>query len=55
MLSRQLGQTLSRYLYSTIKVETDNNKQVAYMTLSNPKKRNPLSLDTLQQMFEGLK
>ena len=54
MISKQLGRRALYFLYSSIKVSIDKHKQAAFLTLSNPKKRNPLSLDTLKQIFKGL-
>ena len=43
-----------KQLYSNIKISTDPNRQVAFLTLCQEKKRNPLTLATVQEMYAGL-
>lgn len=51
----KLGQYLkSQFFYSNIKITTNRDLQVAYLTLSQDKKRNPLSLATIKEIHAGL-
>ena len=52
MLSR-LAPSLSRF-YSNIKLMTKPEQQAAWLTLANPKKRNPLSLPTIREINSAL-
>ena len=36
-----------KYFYSNIKLQVEKEEHTAYLTLSNPKKRNPMALATI--------
>jgi enoyl-CoA hydratase/carnithine racemase len=45
----------SKYLYSNITLKFNPEQQTASLTLSNDKKRNPLSLETIREIRSALK
>lgn len=49
MLSRAL-----KFFYSNIKLTTKAEQQAIFLTLSNSKKRNPLSLTTIREINSAL-
>ena len=44
-----------RCMYSNIKLDVSKEQHTAFLTLSNPKKRNPLALTTIQELQSALK
>jgi len=48
-----LTRTLRRF-YSNIRLSTQSTPGAAYLTLANPKKRNPLSLATITEINSAL-
>lgn len=40
--------------YSNIKLTLSKEQQAAFLTLSKPQKRNPLSLETIQELHAAL-
>lgn len=52
LLSRRV---FGRYLYSNITLNFNQEQHTASLTLSNEKKRNPLSLDTIKEIQSALK
>jgi enoyl-CoA hydratase/carnithine racemase len=54
MLS-MLSRRFMRYLYSNIKLDVSKEQNTAFLTLANPKKRNPLALVTIKELQSALK
>ena len=44
-----------RYLYSNIKLNIEKEQHTAFLTLTNPKKRNPMALATILELQSALK
>lgn len=40
--------------YSNLKLKFDDDQQTAFLTLTNPLKRNPLSLETIRELQSSL-
>lgn len=48
------GRALGRYLYSNVTLKVTPADHSASLTLSNEKKRNPMSLETIREIYAAL-
>ena len=48
------SKTLGRYLYSNVTLKVTPADHSASLTLSNEKKRNPMSLETIREIYAAL-
>jgi enoyl-CoA hydratase/carnithine racemase len=44
----------NRFFYSNISLKFDSPNHAAYLTLTNEKKRNPMSLETIKEIRQAL-
>ena len=51
---KSLCSRLGKCFYSNIKLSYEHERKAAFLTLSNEKKRNPLALATIQELYSAI-